>query len=317
MSGAAARAMPRTLRLGTRASLLALTQSRLVGRALTRATGCAVLLVEILTPGDTSSAPIATLGTSGVFATPLREALLHGEVDFVVHSFKDLPAAPEPGLALAAVPAREDPRDAIVHPGGRHLLDLPPGSRVGTSAPRRMVELRRLGLAVSIVPMRGNVDTRLRKLADGEVDALILAAAGLSRLGRLDVVTELIDPTLILPAPAQGALAVECRADDEQLLGLLACLDDAHARSAVNAERAFLAALDAGCTTPVGAYGRLAGGQLHLEAFAALDDGEAAVRVRGSSAPGDGPELGRALAATVLRARPDWAGTRGGSAVSR
>src|SRR5439155_3135247 len=256
------------------------------------------------TLGDTSSAAIASLGSTGVFVTPLREALLRGEVDMIVHSLKDLPAAPAPGLRLAAVPVREDPRDALVHPGGRRLLDLPPGSRIGTGSARRGVELRRLGLPVSVVPMRGNVDTRLRKLAGGEVDALILAAAGLARIGHAELITERIDPALVLPAPAQGALAVECRSDDDELIALLAQIDDAETRTAVETERAFLAALDAGCTAPVGALARIvAPGVLSLEALAALTDDGDAIRVSGQSGTREGKLLGRGLAAAVLRAR--------------
>jgi hydroxymethylbilane synthase len=294
----------RKLRLGTRRSQLAVTQSRWVGRQVAGLSARPVELVEILTLGDTSSAAIASLGTTGVFVTPLREALLRNEVDVIVHSFKDLPAAPTPGLHLAAVPVREDPRDALVHPGGRGLLCLPSGSRIGTGSARRKVELRRLGLPVTAVPLRGNVDTRLRRLADGEVDALILAAAGLSRIGRGELITERIDPALVLPAPAQGALAVECRSDDEELIALLAQIDDAETRTTVEAERAFLAALDAGCTAPVGALARIvAPGVLSLEALAALTDDGDAVRVSGQSAPGEGPRLGRELAAAMLCAR--------------
>jgi hydroxymethylbilane synthase len=292
----------RTLRLGTRRSLLALTQSAWVADRVSTAARRAVETVEIVTAGDTSDAPVAALGTTGVFVTPLRDALLRGEVDFIVHSCKDLPAAPLPGLRLAAVPAREDPRDALVDRYDRPLLTLPPGSRVGTGSARRRVELRRLGLPVTVVPMRGNVDTRLRKLADGEVDALILAAAGVARLGRPEVVTELIDPALMLPAPAQGALAIECRHDDLETAAVLAGLDHAETRAAVAAERSFLAALDAGCTAPVGAYARfIHDGDLALEALAAL--GEGAIRVSGRCRPDDGVRLGNDLAATVLQAR--------------
>jgi hydroxymethylbilane synthase len=300
----------RELRLGTRRSLLAVTQSQWVGRQVSALGARRVELVEILTLGDSSSAPIASLGTTGVFVTPLREALLRNEVDVIVHSFKDLPVAPTRGLRLAAVPVREDPRDALVYPGGRGLLDLPPGSRIGTGSARRGVELRRLGLPVTVVPLRGNVDTRLRKLAHGEVDALILAAAGLLRIGRAELITERIDPALVIPAPAQGALAVECRSDDEELIALLGQIDDAETRTTVDAERAFLAALDAGCTAPVGAFARIvAPGVLSLEALAALTDDGDAIRVSGRSAPSEGTRLGRELAAAVLSARMDGAGT--------
>jgi hydroxymethylbilane synthase len=300
----------RALRLGTRRGLLAVTQSQWVGRQVSGLDTRPVELVEIPTLGDTSSAAISSPST-GVFVTPLREALLRGEADMIVHSLKDLPAAPQPGLRLAAIPVREDPRDALVHPGGRRLLDLPPGTRIGTGSARRMVELRRLGLPVTVVPIRGSIDVRLRKLADGEVDALILAAAGLSRIGRAELITERIDPALVLPAPAQGALAVECRGDDDELIALLAQIDDTRTRTAVETERAFLAALGAGCTAPVGALARIVAPEvLSLEALAALTDDGDAIRVSGQSGPREGKLLGRGLAAVVLRARMAGAGSR-------
>jgi len=298
----------RALRLGTGRSPLAVTQSQWVGRRVSGLDARPVKLVEILTPGDTPGAASLSPGGTDGFVTPLREALLRGEADMIVHSLTDLPAAPAPGLRLAAVPARGDPRDALIYPGGRRLLDLPPGSRIGTGSAcgtgsaRRMVELRRLGLPVTMVPMGGNVETRLHKLAAGEVDALILAAAGLDRIGRAELITERIDPALILPAPAQGALAVECRDDDDELIALLAQIDDTGTRTAVEAERAFLAALGADRTAPVGALARsVAPGVLSLEALAALTDDGDAIRVSGQSGTREGKLLGRGLAAVVLR----------------
>src|SRR5215831_2275040 len=293
----------RALRLGTRRSPLAVTQSQWVGRRVSGLGARPVKLVEILAaPGGTSGTASASPGSTDGFVMQLREALLRGEADMIVHSLTDLPAAPAPGLHLAAVPARGDPRDALVYPGGRRLLDLPPGSRIGTGSARRLVELRRLGLPVTVVPMRGNLDTRLRKLTAGEVDALILAAAGLDRIGRAELIAERIDPALVLPAPAQGALAVECRGDDDELVALLAQIDDAETRTAVEAERAFLAALGAGRTDPVGAYARIvAPGVLSLEALAALTDDGDAIRVSGQSGTREGQLLGRGLAAVVLR----------------
>jgi hydroxymethylbilane synthase len=286
-----------------------MAQSGWVARQVSQLGGRPVEMVEIVTEGDISAAPIASLGSTGVFVTALREALLRGDVDFVVHSFKDLPAAPQPGLRLAAVPVRQDPRDALVDSLGRRLLDLPPGTRVGTGSARRAVELNRIGLPVTVVPMRGNVDTRLRKVADGEVDAVILAAAGLARLGRLDAVTELIDPALILPAPAQGALAVECRDGDEALAASLAALDDRESRTTALAERAFLATLNGGCTAPVGAYARFVDATtVCLDVLAARDDGTA-LRLTGRAPAGDSVRLGNDLAAAMLRARS--AGTEG------
>jgi hydroxymethylbilane synthase len=300
----------RALRLGTGRSLLAVTQSQWVARQVLGLGARPAKLVEIL--GDAPGAAIASPGSTGVFVTPLREALLRGEADMIVHSLKDLPAAPAPGLRLAAVPVRGDPRDALVYPGGRRLLDLPPGSRIGTGSTRPMVELRRLGLPVTVVPMRGNADTRLRKLADGEVDALIMASAGLDRIGRSELITERIDPALVLPAPAQGALAVECRSDDDELIALLAQIDDTEARTAVETERAFLAALGADPPPPFAPLARIvAPGVLSLEALAALTDDGDAIRVSGQSGTREGKLLGCGLAAAVLRVSMAGAGAAG------
>jgi hydroxymethylbilane synthase len=249
----------RPLRLGTRGSLLALAQAGWIARQLHDRCDQPVELVTVATPGDQSAAPIERLGATGVFTSTLREELLRGAVDLVVHSCKDLPTAPVPGLRVAAFPAREDPRDALIWPGGTSFGALPPGTRIGTGSPRRAAVLRAAGRQLRVVPIRGNVGTRLRKLADGEVDALVLAMAGLSRLGLLGAVATPFDPSLLLPAPAQGALAVECRRDDPVTAAHLAILDHAPTRAAVTAERAFLAALGAGCSAPVGALAELTG----------------------------------------------------------
>lgn len=244
--------MKRVVRIGTRGSTLAMAQSSTVAAALTDA-GFETELVAISTPGDRSSAPIPEIGV-GVFTSAVREALLAGEVDLVVHSFKDLPTAPEPGLSLAAVPRREDPRDVLVARDGLTLGELPVGSRVGTGSPRRRTQLDALGLGVEVVGVRGNVDSRIARVTSGELDAVVLARAGIARLGRLAEVTETFEPIVMLPAPAQGALAVECRVDDVDTEHLLqSTLDDQDTRAAVTAERAFLAALEAGCSAPVGA----------------------------------------------------------------
>jgi hydroxymethylbilane synthase len=293
-----------TLRLGTRASELARTQSQAVADAITAATGAPVELVPIVTEGDRSSAAIAQLGGTGVFVTALREALLAGEVDLTVHSYKDLPTAPEPGLTIAAVPGREDPRDALVARDGLTLGELPPGSKVGTGAPRRVAQLRALGLGLDVVPIRGNVDTRMGRVVPGDLDAVVLARAGLSRLDRLKVITETLDPLQVLPAPAQGALAVECRTSDARTRELLGRLEDASARACVLAERSTLATLEAGCSAPVAAYGEVAEGddgpELFLRGSVTAIDGSDAVR---GSITGPLPEavaLGRALATELL-----------------
>jgi hydroxymethylbilane synthase len=293
-----------TLRLGTRGSELARTQSQAVADAITAATGAPVELVHIVTEGDRSSAAIPELGGTGVFVAAIRRALLEGSVDLAVHSYKDLPTAPQPGLILAAVPGREDPRDALVARDGLTLGELPPGSKVGTGAPRRVAQLRALGLGLDIVPIRGNVDTRLGRVAPGDLDAVVLARAGLSRLGRLDVITETLDPLQVLPAPAQGALAVECRTSDARTRELLGRLENPSARACVVAERSTLATLEAGCSAPVAAYAEVAEGEdgpeLFLRASVTAIDGSDAVRGSVSGPLPDAAALGRSLATELL-----------------
>jgi hydroxymethylbilane synthase len=292
------------LRLGTRASALARTQSQAIADAVTAATGTPVELVHITTEGDRSAAAIAQLGGTGVFVTAIRQALLDGAIDVAVHSYKDLPTAPEPGLILAAVPPREDPRDVLVARDGRTLAQLPAGATVGTGAPRRIAQLRALGLGLEVVPIRGNVDTRLRKVTSGELDAVVLARAGLARLGRLDAVTETLDPLQVLPAPAQGALAVECRIGDARTRELAGRLEDGPTRACVTAERAALAALEAGCTAPVAAYAEVAQGEhgpeLFLRASVTALDGGDSVRSSLTGRPDDAAALGRAVAGDLL-----------------
>src|SRR3954454_20027421 len=240
------------IRLGTRASTLATTQSQWVADRLAAALDRAVELVEVTTDGDVSSRPLAQLGGTGVFVSALREALLDGRIDVAVHSLKDLPTQPAEGIALAAVPEREDPRDVVVARDGLTLGELPVGSTVGTGSPRRAAQLHALGLGLEIADIRGNVDTRIRKVRDGDYDAVVLARAGLARLGRLDEATEVLDPLQMLPAPRQGALAVECLAEGALGAALAQALDDRYTRAAVEAERAVLATLEGGCSAPIG-----------------------------------------------------------------
>lgn len=293
-----------SLRLGTRGSALAMAQSGAFAAAFTAATGEPVDLVEISTEGDRSSEPVRQLGV-GVFVSALRDALYAKEIDIAVHSYKDLPTAAADGLVIAAIPGREDPRDALVARGGALLTELGPGARIGTGSPRRMAQLHALGRGFEPVPLRGNVDTRLRKVAEGELDAVVLAAAGIRRLGRGDEITEVLDPMLMLPAPAQGALAVECRAGDTTLVELLGSLDDAHVRAAVTAERSLLATLEAGCSAPVAALADISeaddgGWEIYLRGAVFSLDGSFELRLSGSGTLMDPSEVGARLAAELL-----------------
>ena len=308
-------AVVRELRLGTRRSALAMAQSRWVADRIEAASVAArrpvtVRLEEITTDGDLSTAPLSSFGGVGVFVSRLREALLAGTVDVAVHSLKDLPTAPADGLTLAAVPVREDPRDVLVARDGLTVGELPPGSLVGTGSPRRAAQLRALGLGLEVVDIRGNVDSRL-KLVGTELDAVVLALAGLLRLGRQDEATQLLDPLLMLPAPGQGALAVECRApadrwdpSDRFVVEALARVDDAATRAAVTAERALLAALEAGCAAPLGALAEVVEGddgeELSLRAVVASVDGLVSLRRSGVGPVGAAAELGRSVAAELL-----------------
>ncbi|MEV6491286.1 hydroxymethylbilane synthase [Actinoplanes sp. NPDC051633] len=293
------------IRLGTRGSALALAQSRGVADALTAATGHPVELVHIVTAGDKSSAPVAQLGV-GVFVSALRDALLAGEIDFAVHSYKDLPTAQQPGLHIAAVPERADPRDALIARDRLTLTELPPGAVVGTGAVRRIAQLHALGLELSVTPIRGNIDSRIARVLgpQADLDAVVLARAGVARIGRTADITETLDPMLMLPAPAQGALAVECRAGDADLIELLAALDHAPSRAAVVAERAMLATLEAGCSAPVAAHAEVAegeqGDEIYLRGAVISPDGARAVRLSRTGTPADAAEIGKALAADLL-----------------
>jgi hydroxymethylbilane synthase len=291
------------IRIGTRGSLLATTQAGLIKDALS-AKGHPAELVIISTAGDRSSAPIADIGV-GVFTAALREAVADGSVDMAVHSYKDLPTAPDHRFTIAAIPPREDARDALVARDGMVLGELPVGSVLGTSSPRRAAQLRALGLGLEIRPLRGNLDTRLNRVSNGDLDGIVVARAGLARIGRLGVVTETLEPVQMLPAPAQGALAVECRADDTRIAALLAELDDADTRAAVTAERALLAEMEAGCSAPVGAIAEVVESidedgrvfeELSLRGCVAALDGSDVIRVSGIGSPGRARELGLSLA---------------------
>lgn len=282
-----------------------MAQSELVASRLRSALGLPVELVHVISDGDRSNAPLTEIGGSGVFVGAVRESLVAGEVDLAVHSLKDLPTAVDERVLLAAVPERGDPRDALVARDGLTLGELPAGSTIGTGSPRRAAQLRALGLGVDVVAIRGNVDTRLAKVARGELDAILLARAGLVRLGRESEITETLDPIQMLPAPGQGALAVEVAASSTTLAADIAdVLDDVGSRATVTAERALLRALEAGCSAPVGALADLAEGddglEIWLRGVVAATDGSYVVRLSASGSPDDAEGVGTALAAELL-----------------
>ncbi|MBB5161763.1 hydroxymethylbilane synthase [Mycobacterium sp. AZCC_0083] len=295
------------IRIGTRGSLLATTQAGLIRDALI-AKGRRAELVVVSTAGDRSSAPIADIGI-GVFTAALRDAIADGRVDMAVHSYKDLPTAPDDRFVIAAIPPREDARDALVARDGMVLGELPSGSVIGTSSPRRTAQLRALGLGLEIRPLRGNLDTRLNRVSSGDLDGVVVARAGLARIGRLGAITESLEPVQMLPAPAQGALAVECRAGDIGLAALLAELDDPDTRAAVTAERTLLAELEAGCSAPVGAIAEVVESidedgrvfeELSLRGCVAALDGSDVIRASGIGTPDRARELGLSVAAELF-----------------
>jgi hydroxymethylbilane synthase len=296
------------VRIGTRASGLALRQSELVADGLRRRwPGLSVVLVPITTSGDRlAHADLSAMGGKGLFVREIEDALREGRVEIAVHSLKDLPAETPDGLVLTAFPPREDPRDALVsRTGARRLDDLPAGARVGTSSLRRRVELlaRRPDLRVEAI--RGNVDTRLRKLEAGAYDAVVLAAAGLRRLGLAAGSAAVLEPGEMLPAVGQGILAVETRAPDLAVRHLVAALDDGSARAAALAERAFLAAMGGSCNMPLAAYAREEGGAFRLDAFVATPTGDRVLRDGETGSRGDPEGLGRRLASRMLAGGAD------------
>ena len=307
------------LRIGTRASELALTQSGHVGAAVADEAGHEVELVHVSTHGDRDRiSPLAQIGGTGVFVTAVRQALLDGEVDVVVHSWKDLPTAPLDEITLACTPEREDPRDALCARDGMTLAQLPAGARVGTGSPRRAAQLLRARPDLEVVAIRGNVETRLNRAlgAEADLDAVVLAASGLLRVGRDAVISELLPVEVMLPAPAQGALAVEATtaalAQGPWFAQRLSAVDDPATRAAVTAERALLRALEAGCSAPVAAFAQLEEDTvLRLRALAIRPDGSHVVEGEARvdldlaadalSGPGSVPvELGEELAADLL-----------------
>ena len=306
------------LKLGSRRSPMAIAQSGDVARLITERTGRRVEIAGVTTLGDVSREHLTQIGGTGVFVSALRESLLRREVDFAVHSLNDLPTGAAPGIVLAAIPSRDDPRDALVGRDGAKLADLPAGARIGTGSPRRAAQLALLRGDITCVPIRGNANTRLAKVRDGQLDAVVLAYAGLARIGRVDLVSEIFEPDDMVPAPGQGALAVECRAEDGELTELLAMIDHPASRAAVTAERSLLAALEAGCSAPVGAYAEFRQAspdrlQLHgvvigvpaatrqtVGPDATAGSGAMVVRERGEADAAGAARLGRELAARML-----------------
>jgi len=306
------------LKLGTRRSPMAIAQSGDVARLITERTGRRVEIAGVTTLGDVSREHLTQIGGTGVFVSALRESLLRREVDFAVHSLKDLPTGAAPGIVLAAIPSRDDPRDALVGRDGAKLADLPAGARIGTGSPRRAAQLAMLRGDITCVHIRGNANTRLAKVRDGQLGAVVLAYAGLARIGRIDLVSEIFEPDDMVPAPGQGALAVECRAEDGELTELLAMIDHPASRAAVTAERSLLAALEAGCSAPVGAYAEFRQAspdrlQLHgvvigvpaatrqtVGPDATAGSGAMVVRERGEADAAGAARLGRELAARML-----------------
>lgn len=293
------------LSFATRPSPLARWQTQWVMDALQRAwPGLICQMIPITTRGDrVLDRPLPEIGGKGLFTQELEGQIISGKVRAAVHSLKDLPTTILPGLVIGAIPARGEARDALICPGGYQLGALPVGARLGTSSLRRKAQALALRPDLQVKPVRGNVDSRLRKLHTGEYDALILAGAGLERLGLVEQITSWLPLEMMLPAPGQGALAVQCRQDDEELLGYLSAIEDIQARKAVTAERAFLAALGGGCAVPVGAYAEWNDSDGFLRGLVAAEDGSQVMRVNGRGA--DPEALGEDLALQALSAGAD------------
>jgi len=292
--------MPLTLTFATRPSALARWQTNYVADLLRAAHPSLAIEIEVIvTKGDRIlDKPLPVIGGKGLFTAELERALHEGRVDAAVHSLKDLPVEDAPGLTIGLTPARADVRDVLICPAGYTLDELPAGAVVGTSSPRRQAQLLAHRPDLVVKSIRGNVDTRIRKAREGKYDAVILAAAGVTRLGLEDAITQYLPLDLMLPAPGQGVLGVQCRADDERTLSLLAAVEDPNARAAAQAERAFLAGLGGGCSIPVAAYAQASGAGLHLRGLVASPDGSRILRVEATGA--DPRALGQSLAEEAL-----------------
>ena len=288
------------IRIGTRGSQLAQWQANWVADQL-RERGTVVELIEVITSGDIQqSGPIGTVGPQGVFTKEVQAAVLANDADIAIHSLKDLPTEQVEGLVLAAVPERENVADALVTNQAPSLMELPSAARVGTGSLRRQAQLKHLRPDLEVVGIRGNVDTRLRKLDEGQYDAIILAASGLRRLGWAERITEMLEPPRMLPAVGQGALGIECRADDQAVLELLAQLDHHQSHQATVAERTMLALLHGGCSAPVGAWGRMESGQLVLDGLVASLDGKQMLRASARGDSSGAEQLGQHVAEGLI-----------------
>ena len=298
---------PGALVIGTRGSALARRQAGEVARLLRAAhPGLEVSEKIVVTQGDrVQTGPVIDLGGKGVWVKEIEEGLLAGEIDLAVHSMKDVPAELAPGLAIVAVPTRADPRDAIVSRDGAGLAALAPGSRIGTSSLRRVCQVRAARTDVTIEILRGNVDTRLRKVAEGVVDAAVLAAAGLDRLGFSARIAERLDADRMLPAIGQGALALEARAGDKRVVKLCRALADAQAEMTTTAERALLAGLGVGCRTPVAGHATIAEGRLTVSGLVGRPDASEMLRETLTGAPADAAVMGAELARRLLERGAD------------
>lgn len=297
------RTAARTLRVGTRASRLARWQTARIGELLAARAHVQCEEILVSTEGDrTPDRPLPEIGGKGVFTEALEAKLREGAIDFAVHSLKDLPIEQPDDLVIVAVCLRVDPRDVLIAAEEWTLARLPRGARIGTSSNRRMAQLLAVRPDVAIEPLRGNVDTRIRKALDGDYDAIVIAAAGVERLGLGDAICEYLGFDVMLPAPGQGALAVQCRTDDRATRELLASLDDSVARSTTMAERTFLDALGGGCAAPVAALGEIEPGTmaLRLRGLVAAPDGTRAVRVTGEGLADEAETLGRRLALEAI-----------------
>lgn len=294
------------LRIGTRGSKLALWQAEHVRTRLMQELGIESELVVIKTTGDQfSAASIPDVGGKGIFIKEIEDALLEGSVDLAVHSMKDVPTVTPRGLCFPAITKREDPRDCLVSRSGKQLAELPSGARVGTSSLRRQSQLLYFRRDLQVVNLRGNLDTRLRKVDAGEVDAIVVAKAGLDRLGLANRITQVLPPDIMVSAVGQGALAIESREADTQIRESLKAVDDPDSRAAVTAERVLLAELEGGCQVPLGAWARIEDGQMLMDARVLSADGAEAIHRRAEGAPRDSEQLGRRLARELLDAGAD------------